>query len=103
MICPNCKKVIPNDSERCPECLVNIEAFNREAKLYGTEKRSKFIGTVITLTIVFSLILAVICLIAKSYLVAIAAILAIGPEIFILKIAETIIDLLQEISQKMDR
>lgn len=103
MVCPNCKKVIPDGSERCPECLVNIEAFNREAKSYGTEKRSKFITTAITIMIVFSLILAVICFIAKIYLLGVIALFALAPEIFILKIAETIIDLLQEISQKMDR
>lgn len=103
MICPNCKKVIPDKSERCPECLVNIDAFNREANLYGTEKRSKFISTAMIIMIVLSLIFAVIFFVMKLYSVAIILFIAIAPEIFLLKIAETIIDLLQEISQKMDR
>lgn len=103
MICPNCKKVIPDDSERCPECLVNIEAFNRETELYGTNKRSKFIGTVIMTIFIVSIVLTIIFCIFQLYFVAILIFVLMGSEIFFLKIAETIIDLLQEISQKMDR
>nr|DAM91456.1 MAG TPA: zinc-ribbon containing domain protein [Caudoviricetes sp.] len=103
MLCPNCKKVIPDLSEQCPECLVNIEAFNREAKLHGTEKRSKFVHTTMIIMIVLSLIFAVIFFIMKLYSIAIIIFIVIAPEIFLFKITETIIDLLQEISQKLDR
>lgn len=103
MTCPNCKKVIPEESERCPECLVNIEAFNRETSLYRTEKRSKFISTAIMFMIICSLILAIICFIAKAYLLGFLVLFALAPEIFLLEIAKTTIDLLQEISQKLDR
>jgi len=53
--------------------------------------------------IICSLILAIICFIAKAYLLGFLVLFALAPEIFLLEIAKTTIDLLQEISQKLDR
>ena len=41
--------------------------------------------------------------ILKSYVAGIVIIFAIIPEVFLLSIVETIIDLLQEISEKLDK
>ena len=53
--------------------------------------------------IILSLIVAVIMFILKSYVAGIVIIFAIIPEVFLLSIVETIIDLLQEISEKLDK
>nr|DAM94455.1 MAG TPA: zinc-ribbon containing domain protein [Caudoviricetes sp.] len=102
MVCPNCKKVISDDSERCPECLVNIDEFEKESRVHNRRK-SEFISIAKTTMIILSLIVAVIMFILKSYVAGIVIIFAIIPEVFLLSIVETIIDLLQEISEKLDK
>lgn len=103
MVCPNCKKVIPDDSERCPECLVNIYEFEKESRVHNNRRKSEFISIAKTTMIILSLIVAVIMFILKSYITGIVIIFAIIPEVFLLSIVETIIDLLQEISEKLDK
>ncbi len=102
MVCPNCKKVISDDSERCPECLVNFDEFEKESRVHNRRK-SEFISIAKTTMIILSLIAAVIMFILKSYVAGIVIIFAIIPEVFLLYIVETIIDLLQEISEKLDK
>lgn len=101
MICPNCKKIIPDESERCPECLVNIDEFEKEGRVHNNRRKSEFISIAKTTMIILSLIVAVIMFILKSYVTGIVIIFAIIPEVFLLSIVETIIDLLQEISEKI--
>lgn len=103
MVCPNCKKVIPDNSERCPECLVNISDFIKETNSHNNKRKSDFISIAKTTMIILSLFVAVIMFIFKSYVGAIIILFAIVPEIFLLTIIETIIDLLQEISEKLDK
>ena len=103
MVCPNCKKVIADNSERCPECLVNIDEFEKGSRVHNNRRKSEFISIAKTTMIILSLIVAVIMFIFKSYVTGIVIIFAIIPEVFLLSIVETKIDILQEISEKLEK
>ncbi len=101
MVCPNCKKVVPDDSEKCTEC--GIEFKNYQSSNYVVTKKSDFI-VIFKRVLIFILILTAYISAVSSYApLAIASILL---AVFIwiaLTIEEKKIDLLQEISEKLDK
>lgn len=103
MICPNCKAKISDFDEKCPACGVDLNDYETE-KIIDKNNKSSTSITIVKRILIGILVIATIIMLCFGYIYI--AIISIASSI-IIWIALTIevkkIDLLQEISQKLNQ
>ncbi len=103
MICPNCKSKISEFDEKCPVCGIDLNDYETEKKIDENNKSSTSI-TIAKRIIIGILIITTIMMLYFGYINL--AIISISSSIIIwisLTIEVKKIDLLQEISQKLNQ
>ena len=99
MVCPNCKKVVPDDSERCSECGINFDDY----EAYHNDKKSTFIVIFKRILVILLIITAFLFFITEYMTLGLSSILLAVFVLVALTTEEKKIDLLQEISEKLDK
>lgn len=102
MVCPNCKKVVPDDSERCSECGIEFKNY-QSSNSAEKARKSNFIVIFKRILLAILILTAYISAISSYAPLAIASILLAVFVWVALTIEEKKIDLLQEISEKLDK